>query len=413
MDACAKYPRPLDPAEYENAPNEGVNVLTDTFWCREKHLQLAEGNRRGQTPDPVLAALHCPAASPDGGYVCVNYQLRFDTGKTEEDEDGNEVRVLERATVWERQRTGFKSARRLGYCDMYEDDTIADCTKSGLDDVSLPQALSILPLSTRMIILNNNLGITTLGFRVFADNLIRPTVIEALIIDDGNIVSVDGAAFQGMPKLQIVSLNMQRIAAIPANLFAGVFELKEFSMKNTRDKPGLLTSIPASLFGSVIALQRLVISGHRALTGIPPTFLNGLPNVRSLDLSNNGFINSQLPNDEFDQLCLLESLDMSGNDITHVKIEWFGAQILGNLICEFDPLFACCLLELLGIGEWEQFTLRDIKFHDNPISRIDAGSFFFLLALNYVYLHDTNLINFPQGLFAFNYLLLTYTLRPL
>jgi len=380
--ACAGFPRPYNPANYLTPRAHGVNSIGDTFWCRNTHLQLAM-----DTTTPFAKQVHCPAASPSGGGVCTNVEItnRFASNKT--------------ATAWEWIRAGADTGRNLGYCQMYYNDFVADCTNAGIDDRTLPLALALIPFETEIIILNNNVGkrdsqgrivgtgITSLPDQIFR-NLLCPECIEAVIIDDGAIATLGSSAFAALRNVQQISLNMQVITTLPQTLLNNNVLLREFTMYNTRDRLGQLTAIPNNFFRQNPMLQRIVISGHRGLASIPSCmFCNSNANDRSilavLIMSNNGLTTNGVQAGMFNNLGNLVIWDFSGNQFTTAPGGWFSA----------------------GWG----FSLTNIYLYNNPITFMDRDIFDKVPLLQTVLLHDTDLISVPVGAFANNPKLITYT----
>lgn len=385
VSACAGFPRPYDPARYLNPRALGVNSIGDTFWCRQTHLELAR-----DTSTPFAKQVHCPAASPSGGGVCTNVEItnRFASNKT--------------ATAWEWIRSGAETGRNLGYCQMYYDDFVADCTNAGIDDRTLPLALALLPLETEIIILNNNVGKQDASGRITGNgltkipsgtfrNLLCPECIEAIIIDDGMITTLESGSFTALRNVQHISLNMQLIATLPSDLLNNAPLLREFTMYNTRDRPGQLTALPNNFFRQNPLLQRIVISGHRNLASLPScTHCNSRANDVSilavLIMSNNGLTTNGVASGMFNNLGNLVIWDFSGNQFTTVPNGWFSAG-------------------------WAH-SLTNVHLHSNPIALIDGNTFDRVSLLQTVLLHDTDLISIPVGLFANNPHLITYTISP-
>merc|ERR1712238_467334 len=111
-----------------------------------------------------------------------------------------------------------------------------------------------------MGILNNNIGkadpitgnvigrgITEIPSQLFR-GLVCPECILGLYMDDGNIHTIASDGLTALNNIQALSLNMQEIAAIPSGMLGNALKLRDFSLYNTRSKPGLITSIPADLF---------------------------------------------------------------------------------------------------------------------------------------------------------------------
>jgi hypothetical protein len=365
--ACALYPRPFNPDDYVVPYPLGVNSIGDTFWCRRTHLNVVI---RGQSP--FAAQVHCPAASPTGGGVCANALVSNNT-----------------ATPWEFQRSGASTGRQLGYCTLYLEDTLADCTKAGINDRTLPLALAQIPDTVVDLILNSNrqldgTGITELPAGIF-DNLVDPTMIESVFIDGGVLATIDQTAFAPLVNLEILSLNMNNIGALPSGMLSANTNLKEFSIYNTPFKGGLLTSVPSNLFSNTPRLERIIISGQKDLTELPSGLFAGLFDLNTLLLGDNGLTNIGMPAGIFNDLLVLENLDLSRNQFTAAPSSWFSSG-------------------------WGVLTFKHISLYSNPIEQIDQDIFATLDALETAWLHDTFLISITPGLFSESKHLISYTL---
>ncbi|CAB9509002.1 expressed unknown protein [Seminavis robusta] len=420
---CMLYPRPINPRDYigvDEQPGLGApQVLGDTFWCRDQQLRLAELNRNNYG-----AQVYCPRASPGGGGFCTN--VIFDSSKSRRDELDtplpNPAARAVNATAYEFLRAGADTGRHLGYCRYYFDDLVADCTNAGIDDRSLPLALAMISPKAQVIILSNNVGkpmpgnpggplqgsgITILPNRTFA-NLLQPTNIQAVIIDDGNIETVEPTAFGALTNVVMISLNNQRITRLFDQNFQSNLVLADVSIVNTDPrKEGKLTFLPDLLFRRNPFLTRVLISGHPLLTTIPTDFflffLNGaaveFKFLVHLDLSNNGLTNTGLRPNEMRDFVILQTFDLSRNNFQTLERAWF------DQIAPIDGL------------PWPIFSLRNIYFHGNlDCTRIEDFALDSVLTLETATMHDLNsIITIPVGLFTlqsgeFRNTLISYTI---
>lgn len=410
LEACMQYPRPINPANYIEPRTLGVNSIGDTFWCRRTHLDLAMSSKT------FAAQTHCPFAAPDGGGLCLNAPIMTTVPFGSSDDSGGDhynyyptaaptPQPFVNGTVWDFIRAGAETARHLGYCTMYFNDLVADCTSAGIDDRTLPLALALIPMDTEIIILNNNVGkpdpvsknkigegITEIPSQLFR-GLVFPEGIRAVYIDDGNIRTIAADGFTALRNMQALSLNMQQLTSIPQGMLDNALQLRDFSIYNTKEKPGMLMSIPADLFISAdgtrqTILNRVVISGHRGLTTLPSRlFLGQDRTLAVLILSNNGFVNPGITNTMFRNLNSLCIFDMSNNQFRTAEKAWFD-------------------------GGWAQ-SLRAFYLQENPITVIEDNMFDFdACRLQTVLFHDTDAISIPVGLFNFCPELITYTISP-
>lgn len=402
ISACNGYPTPYDPLDYDFTSNQdmfsgGIELFGDTFWCRKYHLDLASDFRT----DPYKVQVHCNAAQPSGGGICINSEI----GVPLFDADDGETSPLNEinATVYELIRTGYETARHLGYCQLYFHDIVADCTKGGIDDVTLPVALALLPGTVEVIILNNNVGFNgddpTSGITRFDDgtfnNLLCPTCIRALICDQGNLATIAAGAFAPLINLEMLSLNTNPIKAIPAGMLDPLPLLRELSIANDESFPGRLnsTTIPSNLLFRNPRMRKLTITGHKALSALSISFFKNvnsdLSEMEIIDLSNNGLTNNgdaptNLPAGMFNNMGKLQYLDLSSNQLTKGDAGWFSA----------------------GWG----FELRVLKLHNNVITTFEKGIFDTLEKLETVFMHDNDgIIGASIGAFKNNPNLITYT----
>lgn len=393
-EACAYYPRPTNPADYLDPETLGVNSVGDTFWCRDTHLKIAAGVI-GEKKGHFAAQVHCPFAAPSGGGLCTNVAV-----------DSVQQHGYN-ASAYEFIRAGAESSRMLGYCQMYFNDLVADCTSAGIDDRTLNMAMALIPLETEIIILNNNvgkqdpvtgntlgMGITMLESGTF-QGIMNKDGIKSIIIDDGNIATVAEDTFHSLTNLESLSLNMQMISELPANLLSKAPDLREFSMYNARSaaKPGQLSSIPATFFTSAGLTQpkitRIVISGHKSLTEIPRNIFANLINLNTLILSNNGLTNRGVDEATFSTMYALQIWDMSMNQFSLVPAAWVNPSLLAANNGQRSEGWA--------------WSLTHVYLQGNPITKVEDGIFENFTpnkcVLEVLLLHDTDLVTVPMNVF--------------
>jgi len=329
-----------------------------------RHLSLADGQF---TPggraafDPIF---HCPHAGPSGGGIC-----------TEALVDG--------ATPHEHWRVGATTARRLGYCDISADDKVAECTKSFITDANFHVALSLIPSSVEYIFMNDNRGITHLPSGIF-ESLECPECVRSLFIEDCNITTLAPDAFSPLVNLEVISLTQNLISELPEGIFYNNPRLREFNMFQAGPRPGLLTSLPADLFRYNRDMERFVCYGHPQLTAFPPGIFDGLTSLEIISFVVCGFTNEGFPPGVFSDLHSLRYFDFFGNGLTSIDAAWFE-------------------------GGWGSSILR-LALDNNPITHIDAGAYDTLDSLEVAYMHGCPIDTIPDGLFANNHNLISYTL---
>ena len=403
LKACAGYPRPYDPSTFKaiESPAGGSldsNSIGDTFWCRQTHLQVAKA-----AGDAFAAQVHCPAASPSGGGKCVNQGLGWNWSGDDPLTNPLTESPLNNlnATAWELIRNGADTGRHLGYCQLYFNDVVADCTNAGIDNAAFTVALGLLPLSVEVIILSNNVGKSTSsiatageGLTTIADNAFKslfcPTCIRSVIIDQGNLATLSAGSFSGLTYLEQLSLNMQPIAALPTGMLDELLYLREFTVYNNNGQPGRLTDagVPAALIYNNQFLERFVISGHPSLKNLPSTFFGNsdpmdLSIMQSIDLSNNGLIDGGFLPGTLNNMGQLEYLDLSQNDFQTAPAGWIVPSMR---------------------------KLRRFSLYDNPIMTFSGDFFVNAVSLEVALLHDLTKIAPALGLFSNSPNLISYTI---
>jgi len=361
LDTCMLYPRPFDPAAYEDPADFGVNLGSDTLWCRLRHLSLAESNFTFDS------AFHCPHAGPNGGGICRDAPI-----------DG--------ATHFEHLRSGVATHRHLGYCDLAADDTVAECTRSGITDAILPYVLSTLPSTVKILILNNNLGITSIPSGIF-DNLRNPTGIKALIMEDCMIGTIAWDALNPLINLEVFNINQHVLLEYPHQMFSTNTKLVQFSAFSAGGKGGLITWLPEDLFSYTPDIENIVMYGQPGLTAFPPNIFRGLSKVNIISFVFCGFINEGFPDGVFTDLISLEWFDFFGNQLTSVENRWFEGNWAGNLL--------------------------RLTVDNNPIGTVEPGAFSTMTNVEYIYLHNTFITELPMDAFANTPNLISYTIAPL
>jgi hypothetical protein len=409
-ETCMTWPRPIDPNGYASV--EGFRPIfaqpADTFWCRNRQLTLANGGDFGfGATTSYDAQVHCPRAGPDGDGYCFNVFINASLPYASVADVDFAFPGEGVASPYEFLRAGTNTGRHLGFCRMYYDDQVADCTSAGIDDRSLPLALSMIPGTVRVLILSNNVGkefvgrgITILPNGIFG-NLLFPGMIQALFIDDGNIATIEPDAFEFLYNVEVISLNNQQFDSTSLNefTFSRNLLLRDISIVRNDGQSDIDTLDPL-LFRKNAFLQRVVISGHPKLSSLSNAFFDSdveeqfklFSEMTVLDLSNNGFVSSGLDPLMFESMAFLRILDLSGNQLTTVRKDWFDS---------IHPQF---------LLPWSNFGLYKVFFHDNPIDLIADFAFDNIFFLEQVTFHDTFVLTVPVNLFEESFALISYTL---
>ena len=332
------------------------NLGGDTLACRKRHLSLAG--------DPNGAAFHCSHATNDSTQICADSLVTV---------NGNGP-----YTPYELLRTGKISRRRVGFCDLALDDTIADCTDVGLTDDTFVQALSYLPINVEVIFMSGNKGITMLTDGIF--NTPGLTSLQAIYLNDCGITSIDEDALRGLASLKIFNVNMNPIPSLPESLFQYSPGLLQFEYFTTGQGANTaLSSLPANLFLNTKSIERIVIYGHKRLTSLPSGLLAGLNNLLIFSMVDCGLTTTGIPANLFVDCTSLEYWDFFGNSIKMFDNVWFsGTGVNWYTNVKRVAMWGQCLTAnaygmLIGPNPFEGMTgLEDAYFHDNGV-RIDPA----------------------------------------
>lgn len=320
------YPRPYNPSFYFDPKTFGSNLGSDTLWCRLDHVGLASQSNTSYT---FNQAFHCPHPSPSGGGICEDALI-----------DG-------KYTPYELQRQGASTARRLGYCVMSTNDTVADCTKAYLTDATFPDALGLVPTTTEILIMNNNVQVTMLPSGIF-NNLRNPTAIKAFIMVDCNITTIASDAFEPLVNLQVLNLDMNMVRELPIGLFSKNSQLKQFSMFGSGQYYNQLQGLPEDLFSYTPDMERIVLYGHPNITEFPPNIFKNLTKCKIITFVNCGLTNAGIPDGVFSDLYALQYWDFFGNNLTKAEARFFEGGWGANLIrVIFQATLIHCLSYLL------------------------------------------------------------------
>ena len=99
-------------------------------------------------------------------------------------------------------RDGSFTRRHLGYCDLANNDKVAECTAIGITDDTLGDVLNSLPDTVEIIFMNGNTGITTIPDGAF-DGYGFTENLQAIYLNDCAITSIGGDALKGLHSLKI------------------------------------------------------------------------------------------------------------------------------------------------------------------------------------------------------------------
>jgi hypothetical protein len=177
-----------------------------------------------------------------------------------------------------------------------------------------------------------------------------------------------------------------------------------------------LTSIAGNAFRQTPLIDKLAVTGNLDLTTIDAAAFRGMLHLIDLDLSGNAL--GQLPDGVFDNLPVLQRLEISGNRL-HFTVGLFGASVpLVDLSCNecwLDALPTAALSRLQSLEHLElnrnnfvslaenQFTslaqLSSLSLDNSRISTISVGAFNGLGNLTALRLSHNRLMSLSDGVF--------------
>ena len=367
---CTAWPRTK--AKVTRPPEKFNHLGGDTFACRDLHLWEAQIG-----DSPKNAAFHCFHSIDNGGDVCSDIEI-----------DGK--------TPFETLRDSSCTHHHYGYCDLsggnIGHETVADCMKSGVTDENLVDALRMLPSTIKILIMNENEGITQLSSGIF-DNLQNPLKLKALYFDDCNITTIHEEAFWPLQNLEVLNLSFNKISILQDHLLK-LPELRGFSIYGDPTppesviplfgpgggrKPGMITSdgFTANLFQYTPDLERLMMYGNRGIDTLHDGMFEGLSKVTSMFFVFCALDNDSFSADVFEPLVSMKNFDFQGNFFTKFDPAWFDGgwtsnirrlaffanQIEGPLEEDFETVFA------------DMPKLQQVFIDQNPLAFIPAEYF--------------------------------------
>jgi len=350
--ACMLWPRPKEPDTYSFVDQKSEDPLPrdqtpggfggDTFWCRDRHLGLVE--------DPNNAAFHCYHASAPGGAICRDS-------------------LVNGRTPYELLRDGQPTRRRHGHCDVALDDTVAECTDSGVTVDNLGDALQMLPRTTEVIFLSGN-NIEHLQENVFMHNLRNPSIVQAIYVNDSKLKTIHQNALNGMPDLKIFDASGNSVSVLPEDLLQGKRELLQFSMWSNK----FTGAVPQGLFRDTKKLERMMLYGND-WDVFPDGTFDGLTNLEIMSWADTKLVDNSFSDDVFDDLHSLQWFDIiqmadRGRGLKTAKARWFQGGMGKNLLRL--AMWGNPDLDKIEDGVFDNLdSIEMVYFHDTKLTRID------------------------------------------
>jgi len=345
MEDCLKFPR-ADTAPVYDLSFNPVDLGSDTINCRAIHLSFAiefgGGGDLIEARKSADAAFHCGHASPGGEGICTDYS---DTGV-----DDSPFRLMQRGGNY-----------KYGACRITSDRTVANCMRSDLDDDSAADALKVLPSSVEHIFLHVN-SLTRVP-KNLGTNFPK---LKSLYLDGNSIESVDASDFDGLKRLEILSLNVNPITYLPEDLLTEVRKLKTFSFFVPSGYATSISKIPKNFFQYTKDIVNIIMYGHKGLTEFERGVFNDLKEVRIISFVDCSFTFDGFPKGVFDDLVSLEYFDFFLND--------FSGKIPGDLF-----------------GSWARKVFRIVFWGNGNLNGIESGAFDNLRNVKKIFLHGTGI----------------------
>lgn len=258
-------------------------------------------------------------------------------------------------------------------------------------------------------------------------------------LDSNNLVSIDKTTFANNPKLIMLSLNNNKLTALPevgANriLFVlnvannSISKLSESAFENNTYLLTLniahnkLEAINNKTFSNSIHMMRLDLSFNKIKT-IENGSFDALKNLKYLNLQGNQLTLTEntyatlLVPDEMDlftPLISLVFLNLSSNAISHFSYSWFPAYLaylsLSNNSISILPVYNMLqdptpTMHTLDLSRNQLQGIATIQFPPsvtniilsvNKIQSVDQDAFSYLRNLDYLFLSNNNLMTLPQ-----------------
>ncbi|XP_044076329.1 carboxypeptidase N subunit 2 [Siniperca chuatsi] len=185
--------------------------------------------------------------------------------------------------------------------------------------------------------------------------------LEILKMSNNLISNFESGTFHNISQLTELHLEWNKISVLADNIFFVLTKLKVLNLRGN-----LLTTFSDKVFGFEASnLKELNLKGNR-LTEL--SSLSSLISLTDLILSSNQL--SNLPEDIFRNVTVLENLDLSENQLTLLPKRIFT----------------------------DLFSIKAIHLHKNNLSKVDAKLFEDQVLIQQLYLSDNQLETLPMGL---------------
>ncbi len=140
--------------------------------------------------------------------------------------------------------------------------------------------------------------------------------LKILAMDNGALRTLPETIFAPLTSLENLELSQNRNLALPSNLFNGLASLKRLDLWNANVR----SSVSPDLFSSLSSLETLIL-GSNGVGSLPANLFASLTKLKNMNLAFNFF--SRLPDDFLADLPKLEFLDLQFNDLTRLPADLF------------------------------------------------------------------------------------------
>ena len=208
------------------------------------------------------------------------------------------------------------------------------------------------------------------------------------VVTDSHLSGIDGSDRTLSVNFLVVDGDTSTTYSVASGDFSGLTGLTRLTFLNHDD-----STLPEDIFDSLDSLETLDLSGSQ-LTTLSEDLFDGLDSLKNLRLGSNKL--TTLPEDIFDGLDSLESLVLMSNEITTLPEDVFDG--LSSL--EWLSLFNNDLSSVPE-GLFEGLSsLEHLELYENPFSTLPADLFDGLSNLEVLWLRfNSNLATLPEGIF--------------
>ena len=230
-----------------------------------------------------------------------------------------------------------------------------------------------------------------------ADFIVYHQTMSGLSFANTGMNEIQQHAFLGLVMLEILILEHNSLAVLPATICQNLPQLKVLKLGYN-----ILSNLTSDLFkGQCEHKLRGIHFNNNKLIYLERDLFNSTSNLNHLDLSQNRLVH--IHNDTFSKLTELVRLILNGNQISNLDMLKVGALEKLKFLKLNDNS-----ISVLSFGVFDSLgLLGTLYLSDNHISVLPVGVFNSLRCLNYLILNDNNIAALP----LFDHSLSRFTLR--